>query len=117
MKLKVTASLTHGLHPMEVTPDGIKFNDAFIDRLYEKEEYFRERIILQINEVAGNDWAVHFTENPTVEPTFFVDISAEDRFLPGIMYIISTAFPEIELHFWKPNPYILIGKRKAIAEY
>lgn len=115
MNLKVTASLTHGLHPMEVTPSGLKFNDAFLDRLYEKEEYFRERIILPINEIAGDLWAVHFTETPSLLPAYFVDIRAEDRHLPAIVAIISAAFPDIELDFWKPEPYVLIGKRRRMA--
>jgi hypothetical protein len=112
---KVNASLTYGLHPMKVTAEGVKFNENFIDRLYEKEEYFRERIILKINELAGNDWSVQFTEYPVLEPTFFVDITAEDKYLQPIIGIISEAFPEVGLHFWKPNPFILLWKRKAIA--
>ena len=114
MKLKVTASLTHGLHPMEVTPTGLKFNDAFLDRLYEREEFFRERIILAINEIAGNQWSVHFTETPRLMPAYFVDIRAEDRYLTAIIDIISAAFPDVELDFWKPEPYVLIGKRRRV---
>ena len=116
-RLKVTVSLTHGFHPSWVTSNGLKFNGAFIDRLYEKEEFFRERIILQINEIAGNNWAVHFTETPDLYPKYFVDITADDRFLPEIIGIVADAFPEISLDFWKPTyPYIYLGGRRVMVE-
>ena len=111
--LKVTVSLTHGFHPSWITNEGLKFNNAFIDRLHEKDEFFRERIILQINEIAGNNWAVHFSENPDLMPTYFVDIRAEDRFLAQIIAVISDAFPEITLDFWKPEPFIHLGRRRS----
>lgn len=116
-KLKVTVSLTHGLHPMWVTEEGLKFNDAFTNRLYEKEEFFRERIILQINDIAGDGWAVHFGECPDLMPTYLVDITAEDRHLRAIIQVISDAFPEVSFDFWRPTrPYTPLGKRPAIAK-
>jgi hypothetical protein len=115
MGLKVQTFLTHGLHPVERTPRGVRFNDAFTERLYEKDEFFRERIILQINEIAGDDWSVKFTEEPTSKPSFLVDIKAKDQYLPPIIRIVSNAFPEFDLSFWKPEPYFHLGSRKAIA--
>jgi hypothetical protein len=114
-KLKVTVSLSKGLEPKWVTPKGLQFNDKFIDRLHEKDEFFRERIILQINEFAGNDWSVHFTEYPNEEPTYFVDITAEEIFLRPIIQIISDSFPELKLVFWKPNPWVCLGTRRRIV--
>ena len=115
--LKVIVGLTHGFSPFWVTDKGIKFNDAFIDRVYEKEEFFRERIILQINEIADNDWAVKFLENPDLTPHYFVDITADDKFFPQIVNIVENAFPEISFEFWKPRPYILVGRRLVAGQY
>jgi hypothetical protein len=114
-KLKVTVSLAKGLHPMWEDATGIRFTDAFVDRLREKDEYFRERIILPINDLAGNDWAVHFTEYPVTEATYLVDVTAEDRFLTPIIRMISCAFPDVNLQFWKPNPYVHVANHRALV--
>jgi hypothetical protein len=111
--LKVSVSLSHGFNPSWVTDGGLKFNDAFIDRLHEKEEFFRERIILQINEIAGDAWAIHFSEEPTQSPSYLVDITANDKLISMIVRIVANAFPEISLDFWKPSPYVHLGKRQA----
>lgn len=78
--IKVRASLTKGLHPFTVTSNGPTFNDAFMERLTEVEEFMRSRIILPINEAVGlHNWAVRFVEHPTSTPTFFADIYAETQ--------------------------------------
>ncbi len=114
---KITASLHFGLHPMQITSTGIKFNDDFMERLYDTEEYFREKIILKINDIAGNDWAVRFVEEPTENKSYLVDVEVkEDRHLLKIINIIAEAFPEINLSFWKPGiQYQHLGSRKAVA--
>ena len=116
--LKVTVSLSKYLHPMWATPTGLVFNNLFRDRYYEQEEFFRERIILPINEIAGNQWWVHFTEYPYKWPKYFVDITAEDRYVSQIMNIIASTFPDINFEFWRPGfSYTHLGTRQASIQY
>jgi hypothetical protein len=63
----------------------LKFNNAFRCKLKEKEEFFRGRIPLEINEIAGNDWSVRLYETSELLPKHFVDIKTDDRLMPQII--------------------------------
>lgn len=111
---KISVGLSFGLHPMFITPNGIEFNAAFKERLIEKERYFQEKIVDRINTIAGNNWALHFTEVPVNHPSFLVDILAAQDNYGAIMNVISSAFPDTEFSFWIPGPpYKHLGTIKA----
>jgi hypothetical protein len=101
---KISVGLSFGLHPMFITPNGVEFNAAFKERLVEKEKFFQERIVEQINAIAGTDWALHFTEVPVNRPSFLVDILASQENYGAIMNIVSSAFPDTQFSFWRPGP-------------
>jgi hypothetical protein len=110
--IKIRAFLTKGLHPMEITSKGIKFNDDFMERLADEEEKFRSLIILPINEEVGlHNWAISFIEHPTVMPTFFADIYTND---PDDFYkivrIIKQYITDVEFsYYYKGNIATYIG--------
>src|SRR5579872_5978925 len=101
---KISVGLSFGLHPMFITPNGVEFNEAFKERLVEKEKYFQEKIVEQINAIVGTDWALHFTEVPTNHPSFLVDILASKENYSTTINIVSLAFPDTEFSFWRPGP-------------
>ena len=49
---KAPAGLVFDTHQVKVTSAGLEFDKEFKNKVYEKEEQFRSKIILQINEFA-----------------------------------------------------------------
>ena len=104
--IKIRAGLNKGLHPMYITSTGIKFNDKFLERLYEVEEEFRSKLILPINDVIGShNWAIHFIEHPTDNPTYFADIYADNaEDCNKIIGIIKNTIDDIQFsYYYKGN--------------
>ena len=100
--IKIRTSLHFGLYPMEITNNGVKFNDNFIDRFIDVEEEFRSKIMLPINEAVGlHNWAIMFTEHPTENPKFFADIYCDNKeHYPVIAGIIRATIEDIEFSYW-----------------
>jgi hypothetical protein len=112
--LKITAGLTFLPHQMRVTSNGVEFDDEWKNRLYDVEEFFRSKVILPINEFAGNNWKAQFIEMGLTEKTYIVDIIATipenyDR----IALQIIEALPDYRFSFYnrgdiwrygRPNP-------------
>jgi hypothetical protein len=72
--IRVRVSQMYGEGEMQITPNGIKFSNAWCDKLYNTEEEFRSKIILDINELVGEEWHVMFT--PFLTGEYFADIYA-----------------------------------------
>jgi hypothetical protein len=70
-----------------------------------KEEELRSKIILEINEFAGNDWSVKFSDfDSTGKNKFIVDVTAPGPdILIRIAQVIVNAFPEIDFMFFSAN--------------
>jgi hypothetical protein len=102
-ELKVTASLGFRPEQMQITAEGVKFDENFVEEMYLKEEYFRERIIIKINEAVGNDWKVYFIDYRAPNRNkFIVEIKVPDaEYYSQVIGIISDSFPEIDLLFWQ----------------
>ncbi len=99
---KISASLTFEPHQKLITPQGLDWSQDFKDKIYDKEEEFRGKIILQINEFAGDDWSVQFNDygSPT-SSKFIVDIRVPNTdSLPRIVNIIVDAFPDFDFSFF-----------------
>ena len=99
--------------PIQLTSTGIKWDDDFHDRVYDKEELFRSLILIPINESVGLDnWAIRFM--PAIEDiNFFVDIYApneEDAFT--ISSIVKHNITDVEFNFrYEGNISKYIGKK------
>ncbi len=55
----------------------IKFSQSMRDKIYDKEEGFRERLILRINEETNGKWHLHFNEYPS--GNFDADVFVETK--------------------------------------
>lgn len=75
--IRIRVALHTGLSPYEVGPTGIRFNDPFLNKIYDYEEYFRSKVIIPINEMTGDNWHVYFTEYVFPYKGFFADIYAD----------------------------------------
>jgi hypothetical protein len=113
---KVSVALNTGLHPMGFTPNGIHFNEEFTDALRDKEEELRSKIILQINDVAGDSWGVYFNEYPVNNSTLIVDIKSDQKFYRQIVNIITEAYPQVSFMFFETSTNLHLGSvpRKII---
>jgi hypothetical protein len=102
MEKKVSASLTFEDRQKLITPNGLDWSQDFKDKIYDKEEEFRERIILEINEFAGDDWAVQFNDFGSLFGSkFIVDIRVSNsNLLLPITQVIINAFPEMDFSFY-----------------
>lgn len=100
--IKIRTGLHKGLEHVP-SPDGkIKFSDAFMQRLYDEEEGFRAKIMIDINEKVGlHNWAIQFIEHPTEKPTFFADIWVDNQEdYPIIIGIIRSIITDIEFSYY-----------------
>lgn len=60
----------------EIDPNGdFKFSDRMRNKIYDTEEEFRSKIILEVNSAIENRWHVRFIETP--QSTFMIDIFHE----------------------------------------
>jgi hypothetical protein len=105
MENKVSVGLGFKPHQKLLTPKGLDWSQDFKDKIYDKEEEMRSKIILQINEFAGNDWHVKFGDFRSLNGNkFIVDVSATNSdFLHRIAKIIVDAFPDMEFMFFAGN--------------
>lgn len=110
--IKIRTGLHFGLEHVP-SPDGkIKFSNNFMQRLYDEEEGFRAKIMIEINERVGlHNWAIQFIEHPTDEPKFFADIYVDNtEHYPVIIGIIRSIIKEIEFsYYYKGNIASYIG--------
>ena len=100
--IKIRTGLTKGLEHIP-SPDGkVKFSDAFMQRLYDEEEKFRSKIMIEINERVGlHNWAIMFIELPLEKPTFFADIWVDNvEYYPVMIGIIRSIITEIEFSYF-----------------
>lgn len=102
---KVSAGPGFEPHQILLTPTAIDFDQEFKNKLYDKEEEFRSKIILEINEFAGNDWYVHFIDfaSPSGKK-FIVDITiSKHEYQSRIVNVITNAFPDFDFSFYVKN--------------
>jgi len=109
---KVTSGFLFEQHQLHISESGkIDFDQVLKDELYEKEEHLRAKIILDINEFAGDDWQVNFTPDPQQQPTFWVDIEVKDRNnLRRIKAVIDNALPEYDLYYMEKGTHTPFAK-------
>jgi hypothetical protein len=90
---------------MWFTSTGVEFDNEFKDKVYSVEEFFRSRIILPVNELAGNDWRVQFVAIPTVETSFIVDTSTrKPEHYDAIALLVIQALSEFKFSFFNRGP-------------
>ena len=99
---------------IRLTSEGIKWDDDFHDRVYDKEDEFRNVIMIPINDLIGlHNWAIRFTQITTDETKFFADIyapSVEDYY--KIAAIIKHRIIDIEFsYYYKGDVSIYIGMK------
>ena len=103
---KIRANIVIGDGEMTVTTSGIEFNDDFKNKYYDTEEAVRSKVILQINEFAGDDWRVTFNEYPINKPAYIVDLLVNNReYLQKIADVVIKAFPDHYLSFYEDGQH------------
>jgi hypothetical protein len=102
MENKVSASLSFERRQILIETNGLNWTQDFKDKIYDTEEKFRKKIILEINEFAGNYWAVQFNDFASPSGSkYIVDIRVTNQdFLPQIVSVITNAFPELDFSFY-----------------
>jgi len=105
MENKVTAGLAYEPHQKLITPKGLDWSQDFKDKIYDKEEKLRSKIILEINEFADDNWGAKFSDfDSPGKNKFIVDVIAPSPdFLIRIAQIIVNAFPEMDFMFFAAN--------------
>lgn len=85
----------------DLTPNGISWSPEFMQELYQIEEEFRSKIILEINDAVGKDWHISFVDFGDSE-TFLVDIYTDSTInIAKIMDIVKNKFHnQYKLQFW-----------------
>lgn len=88
-----------------ITPQGLDWSQDFEDKIYDKAEEIRSKIILEINEFAGDYWSAKFGDfDSPGKNKFIVDVSAPSpEFLIRIAQVIVNAFPEMDFMFFSAN--------------
>lgn len=79
--------------------DGVvKLSQTMRDKVYGKEEGFREKLILEINKLAQKKWHIHFNENPS--GNFDADVFIEnDEDYTTILSILEREFRDNPLEY------------------
>jgi len=79
----------------------VKLSQTMRNKIYDKEETFRAKIILEINELSKGKWHIHFNEYPS--GNFDADVFVEnDEDYRTILAILKREFRDNPLEYiWK----------------